>query len=595
MAQSQTNDDHATYAVHNMVARPPEGNQTYRPVLRGAHGAISAGHYLASQVGYEILRAGGNAVDAGVAAGLVLNVVKPHMANLGGEAPIILYDPNRREVLNIDGLGWWPARATVEYFQEHHGGKLPPGGTAASVVPAALDAWLTALEWSGTMELADVVAPARRCAADGFPVYEAFTDYHCGFGRAFFDDQPTTASVLAPGGRVPLPGQLLRQPTLAALFDALIEEANKRRPGGRAASIQAARDYFYKGAPARDIARYCAESGGLMTYEDIAEYHVRIEPPVVANVWGCAVYVCGPWSQGPVIAQALRLIEGFDLGTLTHNGPEHLHLVLESLKLAFADREAFYGDPGFVDVPVAGLLDEQYVQERRALIEPDRAWPYLPPPGRPGGRVGWEKSYLEPGERPHADEVAGDTTYLTVMDRRGTIFSSTPSGAGDFVPSLGVSVSHRGRQSWIERGHPSAVAPHKRPRLTPNPALVLRDGRPVMGIGTPGGDTQVQAMLQTLLNLLVYGMDAQAAVEAPRVMTYSMPISFYPHHANPGWITVEETFPAETIAALEARGHRVRVWPKMPRKSSMCVVRMLQTGVLEAGADIRGESYAQAF
>jgi len=181
------------------------------------------------------------------------------------------------------------------------------------------------------------------------------------------------------------------------------------------------------------------------------------------------------------------------------------------------------------------------------------------------------------------------------MDRRGTIFSSTPSGSGDFVPSLGVSVSHRGRQSWLEAGHPSAVAPHKRPRLTPNPALVLRDGRPVMGIGTPGGDTQVQAMFQTLLNLLVYGMDAQAAVEAPRVLTYSMPISFYPHHANPGWITVEETLPAETIAALEARGHRVRVWPKMPRKSSMCVVRALPNGVLEAGADIRGESYAQAF
>jgi len=265
-------------------------------VLRGAEGAISGGHYLASQAGLEILRCGGNAVDAGVAAGLVLNVVKPHMANLGGEAPIILYDPARREVLNIDGLGWWPARATVEYFHERHGGKLPPAGTVASVVPAALDAWLCALAESGTMELADVIAPARRYAADGFPAYEDFTDYHRGFGRAFFDDQPTTASVLAPGGRVPLPGELVRQPALAALFDALVAAATAQRHRGREESIRAARDYFYTGAPAHDIARYCAETGGLMTYEDIAAYHVRLEPPVVADVWGYAVHVCGPWS-----------------------------------------------------------------------------------------------------------------------------------------------------------------------------------------------------------------------------------------------------------------------------------------------------------
>jgi gamma-glutamyltranspeptidase/glutathione hydrolase len=208
--------------------------------------------------------------------------------------------------------------------------------------------------------------------------------------------------------------------------------------------------------------------------------------------------------------------------------------------------------------------------------------------------VGWERDYAEQDEVPRANEVAGDTTYLAVMDRRGTVFSSTPSGSGDFVPSLGIAVSHRGRQSWLEHGHPSAVAPHKRPRLTPNPALVLRAGSPVMGLGTPGGDVQVQAIFQVLLNTLVFGMDAQAAVEAPRVTTYSMPISFYPHRANPGWIAVEETFVAETVAALEARGHRVRRWPKMPRKSSMCVVRMLANGVLEAGADIRGEAYALA-
>ncbi|MBI4278117.1 MAG: gamma-glutamyltransferase family protein [Armatimonadetes bacterium] len=606
MSQQRINDEHVFYAVHNMIARPPDTNHTYRPVIRGTHGAISAGHYLAAQAGYEILRAGGNAVDAGVAAGLVLNVVKPHMANLGGEAPIILYDPRRGEVLNIDGLGWWPAAATVEYFQRVHGGKLPPGGTAAGVVPAALDAWLVALARAGTMDVEDVFAPARHCAAEGFPVYEAYADYHAGLGEDFFRDQPTTAEVFAPGGRVPRPGEMLRQPKLAALLDVVMREARRHRHRGREAAIEAARDFFYRGEPAAAMARYCGQTGGLMTREDLAEYRVRCEPPVVARVWDHEVYVCGPWSQGPVIAQALRLMEGLDPARLPHNSPEYLHLVLETLKAAFADREAFYGDPQFVDVPMEALLSEAYVAERRAFVDPERAWPGLPPPGRPNGRRGWEQTAAAqeagaaggggggngPAGASGAGDAAGDTTYLCVMDAAGTIFSSTPSGAGDLVPELGIAVSIRGRQSWLEEGHPSSVAPRKRPRLTPNPALVLRHGRPVMGLGTPGGDVQVQAMYQTLLNLLVFDMDAQEAVEVPRVVTYSMPISFYPHKANPGWIAVEESLPPETIAALERRGHRVRIWPKMPRKSSMCVVRRLANGVLEAGADIRGESYA---
>lgn len=588
-------DDHPFYAVHNMIARPPDGNHTYRPVLRGRHGVASTGHYLATVVAYDILKAGGNAVDAGVAGGLVLNVVKPHMANLGGEAPIILYDPRSRRVLNIDGLGWWPQGATMEYFRRHHGGKLPPRGTAASVVPAALDAWLVALREAGTMEVEDVLAPAARIAREGFVAYEAFTDYHVDLGRAFFEDEPAAAAVFAPEGRVPQPGEIVRQPVLAGLLDAVADAARRQRPRGRDAAIEAARDFFYRGDPAEVIARYCAQTGGLMTREDLGAYRVRLEPPVVARVWDHDVFVCGPWSQGPVIAQALRLISGFDLTRISHNSPEHLHLVLECLKLAFADREAFYGDPAFVDVPMAALLDEGYVQARRKMIDPARAWPGLPPAGTPGGRQGWVQPGPAAHDVPAATEAGGETTYLCVMDAAGTIFSSTPSGGGDIVPELGISVSHRGRQSWLEEGHPSAVAPRKRPRLTPNPALVLRDGQPVMGLGTPGGDVQVQAMFQVLLNLLAYRADAQWAVEAPRVVTYSMPISFYPHAANPGWIAIEETFPAETRAALEALGHKLRVWPKLPRKSSMCVARLTPGGILEAGADIRGEAYALAW
>jgi gamma-glutamyltranspeptidase/glutathione hydrolase len=507
----------------------------------------------------------------------------------------MIYDAARGRTLNIDGLGWWPKAATVDYFQRVHGGKLPPGGTASSVVPAAPDAWLVALSEAGTIDVEQVFAPAIRCARDGFPVYEFFTDYHTGLGSAFFEDEPTAAAVFAPGGRVPQPGEVLRQPALADLLDAIVEAARGHRHRGREASIRAARDFFYRGQPAKAIARYCAQTGGVMTYEDVAEYAVRLEPPVLARVWGYDVYVCGPWSQGPVIAQALRLISGFDLASIAHNSPEYLHLVLECLKFAFADREAFYGDPQFVDVPMDDLLSDTYVEERRRLIDTNKAWPGLPPAGRPRDRRGWEEPVEATAEVPASLETAGDTTYLCVMDASGTIFSSTPSGMGDVVPALGISVSHRGRQSWLEAGHPSAVGPRKRPRLTPNPAMVLRNGRPVMGLGTPGGDTQVQAMFQVLLNLLVCGMDAQWAVEAPRVLTYSMPISFYPHQANPGWIAIEETFPQETIAALETLGHRIRVWPKLPRKSSMCVARMAPTGILEAGADIRGEAYALAW
>lgn len=507
----------------------------------------------------------------------------------------MIYDSARQRVLNIDGLGWWPKAATVEYFQTVHGGKLPPRGTASSIVPAAPDAWLMALKESGTMEVEDVFAPAIKYAREGFPVYEVFTDYHQALGVAFIQDEPTAAAIFAPGGRVPQPGEMLYQPALANLLDGLVAEAKRHRRQGRERSIDAARDLFYRGEPARSIARFCNATDGIMTYEDLAEYQVRLEPPVIARFRGYDVYVCGPWSQGPVIAQALRVISGYDLAAIDHNSADYVHLVVESLKLAFADREAFYGDPQLVDVPMADLLSDAYTVERRRLLDAKKAWPGLPPAGRPGGRRGWESSTETASEVPASVELGGDTTYLCVMDAAGTIFSSTPSGMGDIVPELGISVSHRGRQSWLEAGHPSAIAPRKRPRLTPNPALVLRDGRPFMGLGTPGGDTQVQAMFQVLLNILAYGMDAQWAVEAPRVLTYSMPISFYPHRANPGWIAIEETFAKETLAGLEALGHKIRVWPKLPRKSSMCVTKVAAPGVLEAGADIRGESYALAW
>jgi gamma-glutamyltranspeptidase/glutathione hydrolase len=578
---------------NDLIRNRPEFDATFRPVIRGTHAVISAGHHLAAQAGYEVLRAGGNAIDAGVAAGFVLNVVMPHQANLGGEAPIFLYSAARGEVANLDGNGRWPRAASVEYFLERHDGKLPATGPAAGVVPAALDAWLTALAWGGTMEVADVVEPARRLAADGFVANEEIHDFLAQMGDGFFRDRARMAAILAPGGRLPRPGDLIVQPALARLLGATADASRTRAARTREQRIAAARDFFYEGEPAAEMAAHCASHGGWITREDMSAQRVRFERPVIVRVWAHDVYTCGPWSQGPVLAQTLKLLEALLAPDVPHGGAAYFHAVLESLKLAFADREAFCADPDFVDVPIDALTSDAYLAERRRLFDPRAAWDGLPPPGRPGGRAGWERTVTASGRvSGRRASAEADTTYLAVMDADGNAFSATPSGTGDWVPSLGISVSSRGRQSLPIAGHPNEIAGGKRPRITPNPALVMRGGRPVMAVGTPGGDVQPQAMAQAIVNVLVYGMDAQRAVEAPRAVTYSMPVSFYPNVHNPGWIAVEESVPATVIGELEALGHRVAVWPALPRKSAVCAVRRLDNGALEAGADIRGDSQA---
>lgn len=564
-----------------------------RPAIMGTRHVVSAGHYLAAHAGFEILEAGGNAVDAGVAAGIAIGVLQTDKVNFGGVAPILIYEAKTRKVHSIDGLGVWPKAMTPDYFQTRHGGKIPPG-VLRSVVPAAPDAWMTALERFGTMTFGEVAGAAIRFARDGFPMYPLMSEF-IAENRASYERWPSSAKVFLPRGRVPQPGEIFVQADLGRTLQYLVdvEKANRRK--GRRPALRAARDAFYKGDVAAAIARYHQREGGFMRMEDLAEYSVRFEPTVKTKFEGIELHACGPWSQGPVLPMTLNLLKGFRLDTLGHNSAEYIHVVTEALKLAFADRHHYFGDPRFVDVPLKGLMSEDYAAHRRMLIRPDRAWPGMPPPGDPATNGQAVYRWMTP---PQPDEAPGpgDTSYLCCIDRHGNAFSATPSDGSNnspIVPGLGILCSGRGTQSWADPTHPSSVAPGKRPRLTPSPALALKSGRALMPIGTPGGDVQPQAMLQVLLNVHVFGMDPQSAIEAPRFATYSYPGSFEPHEYFPGRLYLESRIPKAVGEDLAGLGHKVYWWPESTwLAGAPCTILVDQKrGVLHGGADHRRPAY----
>ena len=569
-----------------------------QPPVHGTHHMVSAGHHLATQAGYEILEAGGNAVDAGVAAGLALGIVHSDMVQFAGVAPIMIYLAEEERVVTISGLGWWPRAASLERFVTEFDGRVPTG-ILRTVVPAAPDAWIQALRHYGTMGFGDVAAPSIRYARDGFSMHHVMLEYIVGH-EGDYRRWPSNEAIYLPGGRAPREGERFVQTDLAASIQHMVdEEAAAAARGGREAGLVAARDAFYRGDLARAIARFHEESGGWLTMEDLAGYESAIEEPVLARLGEVEVYTCGPWCQGPVLAQMASLLDGFDLPGLGHNSADYVHTVTEAMKLSFADRERHYGDPRFVDVPLARLLSEHYRRERRALIRPDRAWPGMPPAGLT------ERREAEDARRAAADvrravepaPASADTSYCAAVDRHGNCFSATPSDVSfesPVIPGTGLCPSSRGSQSWAVPGHASAVAPGKRPRLTPNPAFARWPGRRVMPFGTPGGDVQTQAMLQVLLNVAQFGMSTQDAVEAPRFATHSFPNSFEPHDYLPGRLTVEGRVPEAVTDELAARGHDVeRLDEWSHRTAGMCAVQLdLETGIMEGGADPRRMSRA---
>jgi gamma-glutamyltranspeptidase/glutathione hydrolase len=528
-----------------------------RPAVRAIRYAVSSGHYLASAAGQRVFEQGGNAIDAGVAAGVALNVLLPEWTGIGGVAPILVLDGRDGQVTSLCGLGRWPRGTDVDTLRGRWGGRIPPGVWRA-VTPAAMGAWLVALQRFGRLPLETVLAPAIELAERGTPVHpglhQRLTD-----ARGLYGRWPGTMAVFYPGGDVPPVGARLRQTDLAATLRRLVAAAAGHRDRER--GIAAAHDRFYRGDIAREVAAYFEAEGAWLRYEDLAEFEIAVEAPVAADYRGYTVYSCGPWCQGPTVLQTLNVLERERLDELGHNSPDYVHLVTEALKLAFADRGAYYGDPDRVRVPLAGLLSKDYAAAQRARIDPARCGPAEPAPGdawrfEPGGTLLAPHASAGPLER--------GTSYVCTADVDGNAFSATPSDGiltAPIVPGLGFAVSSRGVQSWLDPDHPSAVQPGKRPFLTPNPGLALKDGRLFMAFGTPGTDTQPQAMAQLVANVVDFGMDPQVAVEAPRFATYSFPRANDPHEVEPASLYLEARFDPAVADALRARGHDVRPWP----------------------------------
>ncbi len=561
--------------------------------VMGRRWMVSAGHPLAAEAAARILAAGGNAIDAGVAAGFVLGVAHVDMVSFAGVAPILAHVAATGETFEVSGVGPYPRRASSELFRTQHGGQIPPG-VLRTVVPASPDSWCVALERWGTMSFAQVVTPALECAAQGFPL-SLFSAYQIRNNAERFKRWPSSAALYLPGGRPRNPGELFVQAELGETIERMVAAEAAARSRGRAAGIRAARDAFYKGETAERIVAFHAREGGLLTREDLADFHAEVAPALRTTFGDYEVAACGFWCQGPVFLQMLNLIEPYDWAQMGHNTPRATHILLEAMKLAFADREAYYGDPAHVKIPADALLSKEYAAVRRGLIREDRAWPDLPPAGDPDRLAAVRNGGHALAETGPARPPL-DTAYVAVVDADGNGFSATPSDPSvdsPVVPGVGCVVSPRGSQGWLIPGHPSEVAGGKRPRLTPAPAMAFRDGKLFMPFGTPGGDVQQQAMLQVFLNVVAHGMLPQAAVESPRFATRSFPDSFWPHTHSPGVAEVEALVPAETRAALAGLGHRVSDWPERDwRAGAVCAVTVGRDGVKMGGADPRRGSAA---
>ncbi len=568
-----------------------EGIESLRPMLMGTRHMAVAGHYSAAHAAFAALEAGGNAIDAGVAAGIALGVLQSDLVNVAGVAPIMIYRAKTREVLTISGLGTWPRAVTTDFFAKHYGGAIPHG-VLRTVVPAAPDAWITALEQFGTMSFGECAAAAIRFAAEGFPMYSLMSEM-IGMHVEDYRRWPSSAAIYLPNGSVPRPGERFLQRDLGRTLQYMADEERAASAKGRAAGLQAVRDAFYRGDIARTIVAYHRENDGLLTADDMASFRVAIEPPVRTRFAGLDVYACGPWCQGPALLEMLNILAGIDLAAMGHNSVDYVHALTETIKLAFADRERYFGDPRFVDVPIGTLLSANYAAQRRAALRPDRAWPGLPPAGDIPGHP------PRPAPEPTAERApaGADTSHVSVIDREGNVFAATPSDPSfdtPVIPGTGLCPSSRGSQSWADPAHPSCVAPGKRPRLTPMAALaILPDGSP-MPLGTPGGDVQAQAILQVLLNMTAFGMNAQQAVEAPRFASYSFPDSFEPHAYSPGLLYIENRVPRAVRDGLASRGHDVADWPEFVWRAGAVCVQQLDpaSGLISAGADPRRPCYA---
>jgi gamma-glutamyltranspeptidase / glutathione hydrolase len=614
---------------------------TTRPELSGTFGMVASTHWLASAAGMAVLEHGGNAFDAAVAAGLVLQVTEPHLNGLGGEVPVIAHHAGRGETFVLCGQGTAPAAATPEAFADLGLDLVPGSGLLAACVPGAFGAWMLLLREYGTLRLRDVMGYAIGYASRGYPLIPAISWGIASVAELFRDHWPSSAEVYLPGGQVPAPGSLFANPALAATYQRILDEA-ETASADRDEQIEAARRVYYEGFVAETIAAYVASADvmdvtgqphrGLLSYSDLAGWHPRLEEPLTYDVGGLTVCKTRPWGQGLVFLQQLALLDGFDLKAMGPGSVDFMHTVTECAKLAFADREAWYGDPDFTDVPVKALLSADYAEARRQLIGAEASASLVP--GAPDGRpprlpdfvtrrtAGYDDASvapsldveppaprLDPGtgeptmrtsEGPKDPKAAssyraGDTCHLDVADRFGNMVSATPSGgwlqSSPVIPGLGFCLGTRAQMFTLTPGLPATLAPGKRPRTTLTPSLALRDREPYLAFGTPGGDQQDQWSLLFFLNHLHFGMNLQQAIDFPSFHSAHMPSSFYPRQAQPRVLDVESRVSPAVIEDLRRRGHLVNVRPAWSLGRVSAVAR--RNGMLYAAANPRGmQGYA---
>jgi len=598
-------------------AYPAAPSFTTRPQLAGTFGMVASTHWLASATGMAVLEQGGNAFDAAVAAGFVLQVVEPHLNGPAGEVPVIGYDTAGQAVFVLDGQGPAPAAATLDAYTSLGLDLVPGTGLLAAVVPAAFGTWMLLLERYGTLPLREVLQYAIGYASDGYPMLPAASAAIAAVADTFGVHWPSSAEVYLAGG-VPAPGARFANPVLAQVYRRILAEAEAAGPG-RETQIEAARRAFYEGFVAEIIDGYLATAEvmdvtgtprrGLLAGADLAAWRASAEPPVSLDFRGLTVCKTGPWGQGPVLLQQLALLDGFDLQQMGPGSAEFIHVVTECAKLAFADREAWYGDPRQADIPLAGLLSAPYASQRRALVGEQAAGGLVPgaPAGVPGRLPGYALNAFTPSGAPGAGEPTvavgiaapelgpGDTCHLDVADRFGNLVSATPSGgwlqSSPVVPGLGFCLGTRGQMFSLTPGFASSLAPGRRPRTTLSPGLALRDGQPYLAFGTPGGDQQDQWALAVFLNHAVFGMNLQEAIDFPAFHTDHFPSSFWPRGSQPRSLALESRHHEPVIADLRRRGHQVEVRGPWSLGRVSAVSRA--GGFLCAGANPRGmQGYA---
>jgi gamma-glutamyltranspeptidase/glutathione hydrolase len=592
-------------AAAQSVAAPPaveptravDARETLRPELFGTTGMVAAGRHYAVEAGTRILAAGGNAFDAGVAAVFAAAVTEISHFGLGGEAPTIVYEAGTRKVTVISGQGTAPMAATPAYFSKQ--GVIPGNGPNGGTLPAVVDAMALTLQRFGTLSLATVLEPAIKLA-DGFPMY-AMLRGSLQSNRASTEKWEWSRRTYYPEGRIPEVAEIFRQPNLAATLRAIAaaDQAEFRHSGDRVKAIEAGRDVFYKGDVARRIAAAVQADGGLLTYQDLATYKGRLEPSASTTFHGYEIHKAGFWNQGPALLLTFNILDAAGIDKLPHGGEQYLHTLTEAIKLAFDDRNAWFGDPLFADIPAEGLLSRSYAAERAALIGKQASLEH---------RFGDPYAHQRGGKRPakpfiphqlkRPGDPAADTTAIEVVDAQGNLFSCTPSsgwliGGAYVAGDTGVPLSNRLTIFDLDPASPNVIVGGKRPRTTLSPCIVTRDGKPFLAIGTPGGDNQDQQIANVLLNIILGGQTIQEAIESPRINSEHFHGSFRDKRDDPGSLEIEDRIPAEVRAALKARGHRLKLVGDYGVSTGVVAVGVDQKfGTLRGGADVRRERYA---